>query len=268
MTEQIESNLESGNIADHRPAGLEASVVQRSGLFDRDWYLANDRELDGQSDLIAHFCREGWRRGLQPNPYFDPHWYVKTYGAELAPDENPLLHYILRGERENTWPSAHFDPEWYREEYALNEHESPLGHYLRNRLAGGYSPLPVFDVAEYLASHPECLTAAQDPYFHWRAQPKAVVQPPPPEHSPLAAVLRLVGGNLETWKIPDTVSAEALKQLLRLFIPFIPFDETWYCKSYPDVASAVRCHVISSGHQHFIDYGFFEGRSPSRRPLD
>jgi hypothetical protein len=252
---------------DPMESNLEASAVQRSRLFDSDWYLSRYPEPVGSADPVTHFCVEGWRRGLQPNPYFDPDWYIRTYRAELAADENPLLHYILRGERENAWPSAHFDPEWYRDQYHLGAQQSPLQHYLENRSAGTHSPLPLFDVAEYVASHPECLADGQDPYLHWRQQPQAAPQEPGPADSPLASVLKLVGGNLETGDIPQTVSWEAVKQMLGLLIPFIPFDEGWYCSAYPDVAKAVQCHLIESGHRHFIDYGFFEGRTPAPAPL-
>jgi hypothetical protein len=267
MPEYNEYNPERGNSVERDSALLRDTItVQRSGLFDRDWYLANHPELDDGSDPIAHFCREGWLHELQPNPYFHPAWYAKTYRSEIAPGENPLLHYIRRGERENAWPSAHFDPEWYRMKYALSEHESPLRHYLLNRFSGAYSPLPIFDAAQYLASHPDCRTMGADPYLQWLEDPAETFQRPPPDSSPLARVLRLAGGTPETGTIPDGISAEALKQVLRLFIPLIPFDEDWYCKCYPDVATAVSCHLITSAHQHFIDYGFFEGRTPAPAP--
>jgi hypothetical protein len=249
--------------------GLDVSVIDSSGLFDRDWYLASYPEVDQQADPLIHFCRDGWRHGLQPNPYFHPAWYAKTYGAELLPDENPLLHYIRVGERENAWPSPHFDPEWYRDQYAIcpnkDERESPLRHYLLNRAAGTYSPLPVFDAAAYAVANPECLATGQDPYLHWLQQPKKAADPPPSSESPLATVLDLVGGSLEHGKIPDAVSWEAFTQALRLFIPLIPFDEAWYCSHYPDVAAAVKCGLIASAHGHFVNYGFFEGRSPAPR---
>jgi hypothetical protein len=246
------------------PQRLGVSMVDSSGLFDRDWYRARYPEVGEQADPLIHFCRDGWRQGLQPNPYFDPAWYAKTYGAELLPDENPLLHYIRLGERENAWPSPHFDPEWYRDEYALGERESPLRHYLLNRAAGTYSPLPVFDVVAYAAGNPGCLATGQDPYLHWLQQPTEEADPPPVSESPMAAVLNLVGGSLEHGNIPEAVPWEVFRQALRLFIPLIPFDEAWYCRHYPDVAAAVKCGLITSAHEHFVDYGFFEGRSPAR----
>ena len=63
--------------------------------------------------------------------------------------------------------------------------------------------------------------------------------------------------------LPDTVSVEACTDVLRSFIPLLPFDEAWYCRCYPDIAAAVKCQVIATAHGHFIDYGFFEGRSPA-----
>jgi hypothetical protein len=244
-----------------RPQSLDVSVVDSSGLFDRDWYVASDPEAGQQANPLVHFCRHGWRRGLQPNPYFDPAWYAKTYGGEFLPDENPLLHYIRRGERENAWPSPHFDPEWYRDQYTIGEHDSPLRHYLLNCGAGTYSPLPAFDVAAYVEGNPECL-ASGDPYLHWLRQPKEEVVPPPFSDSPLAAVLDLVGGG-EHGGVPDVVPWKTFTQALSLFIPFIPFDEAWYCRHYPDVAAAAKCGLITSAHSHFVDYGFFEGRSPA-----
>lgn len=241
----------------------EAALVDSSGLFDRDWYLARYPEAGGREDTLVHFCRDGWRNGFQPNPYFDPAWYARTYGSEFFPGEHPLMHYIRRGERENAWPSPLFDPEWYRDELALDSHKSPLRHYLSNRGSGLLSPLPGFDVAAYVKENPRCLESPGDPYLHWRQRLPDQEEPLPIAQSPLAIVLEVVGGNLETGSIPDTVPWEAFKQALRLYIPNIPFDEAWYCRRYPDVAAAVKCGLISSAQAHFIDYGYFEGRIPA-----
>lgn len=62
--------------------------------------------------------------------------------------------------------------------------------------------------------------------------------------------------------LPDTASREAFTDVLRSFIPLLPFDEAWYCRCYPDVDAEVNCRVIATAHGHLIDYGFFEGRSP------
>lgn len=239
----------------------EAGIVESSGLLDREWYLASHPEVRGRGiDPVVHFCREGWRLGFRPNPYFHPDWYTKTYGSELRPGESPLLHYIRRGERENAWPSPHFDPEWYRDEYALGESDSPLRHYLLNRARAAFSPLPVFDAVAYSAAHPEWITTGQDPYLHWLQEQEAAELNSTPEVT-FATVLKLAGAG-SGGGVPDTVSWEALTCILRLFTPLIPFDEEWYCASNSDVAEALRSHEIASAHDHFVEYGFFEGRSP------
>ena len=241
----------------------EASAVDSSGLFDRDWYLASYAQAGGAAeDPVTHFCRN-WSQDFQPNPYFHPTWYARTYAAEFRPGENPLLHYIRRGERENAWPSPHFDPEWYRNEYAIGESESPLRHYLRNRGGGAFSPLPVFDAAAYTAAHPQWSASAQDPYLHSLQHREEEQETVPRLEWTLATVLHLAGGNPETASLPDTVGQDAFVRVLRLFIPLIPFDATWYCNNYPDIAAALRSGAITSAHQHFLEHGFFEGRSPA-----
>jgi hypothetical protein len=239
------------------------SVVESSGLFDREWYAASHQEIN-EGDALQHYCVDGWRQQFAPNPYFDPVWYTKTYRAELLPDENPLVHYIRRGERENAWPSPHFDPEWYRDEYAIGQ-ESPLGHYLRSRRAGQYSPIPGFDAAAYSEMNPDCLALGLDPYLHWLQRPKEELDDAPISESPWGTVLQMVGGIPAPGSVSDSVTPDGLKEALRLFIPFIPFDDGWYCKQYPDVAAAVECGLMASAHEHFISYGFFEGRTPAAK---
>jgi uncharacterized repeat protein (TIGR03803 family) len=41
------------------------------------------------------------------------------------------------------------------------------------------------------------------------------------------------------------------------------FDEHYYLQTNPDVAAAVAAGVIATGYDHYIQYGQFEGRSPS-----
>ena len=63
--------------------------------------------------------------------------------------------------------------------------------------------------------------------------------------------------------LPATVSGEAFTDVLRYFIPLLSFDQGWYCRRYPDFAATVNCRVIATGHGHFFEYGFSEGRSPA-----
>lgn len=42
-----------------------------------------------------------------------------------------------------------------------------------------------------------------------------------------------------------------------------PVDESWYCRTYPDVAAAVKKGLIASGADHFGTIGAEEFRAPS-----
>jgi hypothetical protein len=50
--------------------------------------------------------------------------------------------------------------------------------------------------------------------------------------------------------------------LLRAALMSSKFDEQWYLKNNPDVASAVRSKIVASGREHYVNTGYFEGRLP------
>jgi hypothetical protein len=237
-------------------------LLEASGLFDDPWYAATYARDVGDAVPLSHYCAEGWRRQFRPNPYFDPEWYAATYAAELGSGENPLVHYILRGEREAAWPSPHFDPEWYRDIHDLGAATSPLAHYLRHRTRGDLSPLPIFDATAYAALHPEWPATGYDPYWH-SLHGDGSPALPPLAASPWGKFLAILGCDPEDVRAPPVVSGDALKEALRPLIPLIPFDEAWYRRTYLDVAAALECRQIESAHGHFIEFGFFEGRSPA-----
>jgi hypothetical protein len=40
------------------------------------------------------------------------------------------------------------------------------------------------------------------------------------------------------------------------------FDEAWYLSKYPDVHDAVKRGTIASGREHYLRFGYYEGRMP------
>jgi hypothetical protein len=54
-------------------------------------------------------------------------------------------------------------------------------------------------------------------------------------------------------------------ELLKLLIGGATIDEAWYLRRYEDIARAVEQGEIGSAHEHFVQYGYFEGRLP--RPI-
>jgi hypothetical protein len=145
----------------------EIDIVRASGLMDARYYLLNAADvLDAGIDPLVHFCTEGWREGRWPNPYFDPGWYIRTYGQ---PRVGPLTHYILEGEAAGYRPSPYFDPVWYCRTYGIPTGESALAHYLAHRHLQTFSPLPFFNVADYMQAYHDEIRPGRDPFAHYLA---------------------------------------------------------------------------------------------------
>jgi glycosyltransferase involved in cell wall biosynthesis len=99
-----------------RPAGRsklpqalvrDQEEVQRSGLFDADWYLQQYPDVSAAGiDPLRHYMDHGWRESRNPNLLFDSKWYLDNYPDVSAAEFNPLLHYMRHGavERRDTGP--------------------------------------------------------------------------------------------------------------------------------------------------------------------
>jgi hypothetical protein len=55
---------------------------------------------------------------------------------------------------------------------------------------------------------------------------------------------------------------------VKLLLRSVAVDEAWYLKHNPDVAEAVAKGVYRSGKQHFVEEGYFEGRTPYEFSVD
>ena len=78
--------------------------IERSCLFDYDYYRALSGQEGGRRDLIGHYITEGAREGLRPSPVFDAQFYVETYADVQAADVDPFQHYVLSGRAEGRYP--------------------------------------------------------------------------------------------------------------------------------------------------------------------
>jgi hypothetical protein len=242
----------------------EEYVVRESGLFDTAWYLETYPDIAAAgANALSHFCIHGWREGRKPNFYFDTAGYLAHHPRVQAAGQNALIHYLCEGEREGAQPSAHFDPGWYREHYGIGAADSPLRHYLRHRASGLVSPLPDFDVDEYCQHRPPLAGAPRDPYEEYcavrQAEPERPAEPAIPTCDAVFAAL-----GVEPGSDPDstTVWLSHAQAALRLFLSPVVVDEERYRQAYPDVAQAMDAGVLESARTHFIERGYFEGRSP------
>lgn len=76
------------------------SLIRKSDLFDRDWYLSTYPEIARDKlDPYRHYLRSGWREGCDPGPKFSNEWYLSTYDDVRKPGLNPLVDYLLFGKR-------------------------------------------------------------------------------------------------------------------------------------------------------------------------
>ncbi|WP_152192645.1 glycosyltransferase [Georgenia satyanarayanai] len=120
-------------------------LVQESGLFDPDWYLAQlepAARTDAAADPAAHLVDHGDARGLSPHPAFVPGHYAsqpaRTAKEQVQVARRPFLHYLDLGAE------------------------------------AGRSPHPLFDAASYLAGHPESGTAPGGPLAHFLSAGRAL----------------------------------------------------------------------------------------------
>lgn len=98
--------------ADAPPRGRrseEERVIEKSGYFDGDWYLAQNPDVAAfGADPLSHFVRWGAARGLDPSPRFQTAWYLEQNPDVAAAGVNPLAHYILSGSQESRKPVSHW----------------------------------------------------------------------------------------------------------------------------------------------------------------
>jgi hypothetical protein len=56
------------------------------------------------------------------------------------------------------------------------------------------------------------------------------------------------------------VSVQVLRAILTAAITRLPFDESFYLATYPDIREAHSAGRINDLHEHFIEDGYLEGR--------
>ncbi len=79
----------------------EYEQIAASGLFDRQWYLAGNRDVAGSGvDPLVHYLREGALENRDPGPHFSTGRYLAGNPDVARSGLNPLAHYIRHGRRE------------------------------------------------------------------------------------------------------------------------------------------------------------------------
>ncbi len=100
----------------HVGRGVDPSLVAMCrDLIDEAAYRRQVEDLsEGETAAIEHYLSIGESKGLRPNPWFDPAWYLEHNPDVRMAGYGALAHYIRHGWREGRNPGAHFDLESYR----------------------------------------------------------------------------------------------------------------------------------------------------------
>ena len=61
------------------------------------------------------------------------------------------------------------------------------------------------------------------------------------------------------------MSRSGFLTLMQELLAHADFDEAWYLSTYKDVADAVAQKKIASAREHYLHYGYFEGRLPTAK---
>jgi SAM-dependent methyltransferase len=79
----------------------EYFLIRRSGLFDKDWYLAKNPDIvQAKKNPFLHYLLYGGFEGRDPSTCFCSHLYLDSYEDVKKAGINPLIHYLKYGEKE------------------------------------------------------------------------------------------------------------------------------------------------------------------------
>jgi glycosyltransferase involved in cell wall biosynthesis len=79
----------------------EMRLIAASGLFDRDWYLAQNPDVATAGvNPLRHYLRHGALEGRDPSPFFNTFYYLEANPDVAAARINPLVHFVKYGAAE------------------------------------------------------------------------------------------------------------------------------------------------------------------------
>lgn len=91
----------------------EIEAIRSSNRFDERFYLAMYPELALKEDeAIEHYCRHGWRQGLNPSDDFDTKFYLSKYHDIRNAGINPFWHYVNAGAKEARQAAPKLSGKW------------------------------------------------------------------------------------------------------------------------------------------------------------
>jgi len=223
-------------------------------LFDTPAYLRARPAATGGAAL-SDYLTIGWKLGERPSAWFDPLWYVGTYGDVAKSGEEPLTHYLTKGWRDNYQPNPLFEPAEY-----LRLHPDvaaagvePLTHFVQFGRHEGRAPSSVFDPV-WFALHYQAATGVYldpaDSLGVYLVDPRAINVSPHPLFDPT-----WFQGGRATLEC-GTPLAEYLHRPASGASPHALVDERWY----RDTLLSGR---VEPALKHYVQYGHTWGWPPN-----
>jgi hypothetical protein len=79
----------------------EVSLLKKSGLFDEEWYLAENEDVAQKGvDPVEHFIHHGAAEGRNPSAMFDLRKYLEVNPDVATAGMNPFIHFVKFGRSE------------------------------------------------------------------------------------------------------------------------------------------------------------------------
>lgn len=254
--------------------GSDYYIAIQSGLFDRAYYLRENRDVaEAGLDPVAHYLTSGFRENREPSGYFDGRGYRARYPDVGLADIAPLIHWLRIGLGEGrdapiralTDVGAGIGSDYdvavrsglFDRSYYLRENPDvaaagfdPVAHYVTSGFREGREPSEFFDGRGYHARYPDAVDTA--PLVHWVRVGLVEGRRPP-----LRGALPPGAGIASDYEL---VARSGL------------FDVGYYLRTYPDVAADGMdpiAHYLTSGHlQEREPSLFFHGQTYLERYPD
>jgi hypothetical protein len=86
---------------EHKKPNEELKLLKSSGLFDEEWYLAENEDVAKKGiDPVEHFLSHGAVEGRNPSPAFSLQQYLEMNPDVAAAGINPFIHFVKFGRAE------------------------------------------------------------------------------------------------------------------------------------------------------------------------
>jgi GT2 family glycosyltransferase len=141
-------------------------------LFDSKHYRRQLEQFDSGRNAgipLCDYLEQGWREGINPNPFFDVSFYLEQSPDVANAGMEPLGHFIRFGSFEKRNPHPIFDIAFYLGKNPDVAHSGvgPLQHFILNGLHEGREPNADFNPKEYLALNPDVARANLPAALHY-----------------------------------------------------------------------------------------------------